>query len=925
MKIRRNPLLHFLFMVLFYLLCHNVFLGEVSQVPEVTFPNITVLKYYNNSFYFGGAHEDSWAITAKDLNNTETMVKKLDKEPLALVIYDADSQTGSNECSNKNGGCEHVCVPVSQEEIKCMCSIGYYIDQADDTKCRPVDNFLMYAADGRVQGLSIDKQRQDILVPLTNEGHATGLDYLAAEQLIFWVDNGVGEIWRVKRDGSGKKKLLSNLESPVGLAVDWVARNIYWSDDRTDVIEVCTIDGQHRKVIISGDLVRPASLEVSPADGLLFWIDTDITAAKLEKAYLDGTNRTVLSTDMKMNSVSDISIDPQGKWIYLTYNFASNGESFGRISFDGNRNETFRPKSSEMVRSPVSLTYYDDKIWWIDVDYKGGSISYFQLGATDEVNVVKRNLGGRTSLWDLKMYSPSLQSDIGNNPCSNNSFCSHLCLYNGEEGKCHCSFKKLGDDGRTCVDYSAFLIYSGVHYIESLSLEQNSADNQPFPKIQNTTYLKNVISLAYNYEQQEIYYTDIHTESISAVFFNGSGLRQILSLHGSAEGLAFDSLSNVLYWTSAGDSSIKKIDMARHPYIVDLVVQLRPEDKPRGIDINMCTKQIFWTNWNKENPSIQRAYSTGYDMKSIITKDIRMPNGIAIDVQNTYDTQIQRLFWADAQLDKIEMCDLDGGNCKIVASSILQHPFDIAVYGDSLFYTDWKNHSVVRVNKLSGEDAVVIKNNIMRPMGLATVSSDPVKCYSSSCSYLNGGCEDICHDEGPGKVTCSCLSGRHLLPDGRRCTSSIASCHANQFQCLGSSTEANKNFCIPYELTCDGLKHCPDGSDERIEFCLLRECPKNFFKCANSKCIKESLKCNGIDNCGDFSDETLCPCKHPENEFKCNIGPCISKNKVCNLEKDCPDASDEKHCEGARNCTASRAAQTVDEDEIGQFIPILFK
>ena len=143
MKIRRNPLLHFLFMVLFYLLCHNVFLGEVSQVPEVTFPNITVLKYYNNSFYFGGAHEDSWAITAKDLNNTDAMVKKLDKEPLALVIYDADSQTGSNKCSNKNGGCEHVCVPVSKEEIKCMCSIGYYIDQADDTKCRPVDNFLM--------------------------------------------------------------------------------------------------------------------------------------------------------------------------------------------------------------------------------------------------------------------------------------------------------------------------------------------------------------------------------------------------------------------------------------------------------------------------------------------------------------------------------------------------------------------------------------------------------------------------------------------------------------------------------------------------------------------------------------------------------------------------------------------------------------
>ena len=143
--------------------------------------------------------------------------------------------------------------------------------------------------------------------------------------------------------------------------------------------------------------------------------------------------------------------------------------------------------------------------------------------------------------------------------------------------------------------------------------------------------------------------------------------------------------------------------MSNDAHIVDLVVQLQPNDKPRGIDINPCTKQLFWTNWNKESPSIQRAYTSGFQKMDIITENIRMPNGIAVDVQNTYDTQIQRLFWADAQLDKIEMCDLDGRNCKIIASSHLQHPFDIAVYGDSLFYTDWKNHSVVRINKLSGK------------------------------------------------------------------------------------------------------------------------------------------------------------------------------------------------------------------------------
>lgn len=43
-------------------------------------------------------------------------------------------------------------------------------------------------------------------------------------------------------------------------------------------------------------------------------------------------------------------------------------------------------------------------------------------------------------------------------------------------------------------------------------------------------------------------------------------------------------------------------------------------------------------------------------MESIITTDIRMPNAIALDDFS------QKLFWADARLDKIERCELDGSD-----------------------------------------------------------------------------------------------------------------------------------------------------------------------------------------------------------------------------------------------------------------------
>lgn len=57
-----------------------------------------------------------------------------------------------------------------------------------------------------------------------------------------------------------------------------------------------------------------------------------------------------------------------------------------------------------------------------------------------------------------------------------------------------------------------------------------------------------------------------------------------------------------------------------------------------------------------------------------------MPNALAIDLA------AQKLYWSDARLDKIERADLDGKH-RFVLSKVPQHPFDIAVYGNSIYWT----------------------------------------------------------------------------------------------------------------------------------------------------------------------------------------------------------------------------------------------
>ena len=61
---------------------------------------------------------------------------------------------------------------------------------------------------------------------------------------------------------------------------------------------------------------------------------------------------------------------------------------------------------------------------------------------------------------------------------------------------------------------------------------------------------------------------------------------------------------------------------------------------------------MYWTDWGA-TPKIERAdLDNGRNRRVIVQGDLKWPNGLVIDEAS------QRLFWADAGLDKIETSDL---------------------------------------------------------------------------------------------------------------------------------------------------------------------------------------------------------------------------------------------------------------------------
>lgn len=73
---------------------------------------------------------------------------------------------------------------------------------------------------------------------------------------------------------------------------------------------------------------------------------------------------------------------------------------------------------------------------------------------------------------------------------------------------------------------------------------------------------------------------------------NGTDHAVIVNMQMSVEGLAYDAMSDKLFWTSNNDASIRSIDIGLigHDYenntnYIKQVIQLNPNDKPRGMHI----------------------------------------------------------------------------------------------------------------------------------------------------------------------------------------------------------------------------------------------------------------------------------------------------------------------------------------------------
>lgn len=397
----------------------------------------------------------------------------------------------SHPCRTENGNCKHICVPQQFSQHTCICATGYTKEGV--TECKPFDDdFLLVATRNKVAAVPISETGpKNIAMDAIGGVAISAVDYEFESRTIFVADTaGVNKGITAYSFGNAVPRAIVRdtfgSMSIKDLAVDWVNYNLYFinqDSDRTN-IEVCKLDGEHRKILFTTKTETPTSIAVDPIARYLYWADQG-QKPSIQRALLDGSRREVV-VSQGVSEPTDMAIDIASHMIYWA---DAKLDGIYRVRSGGGTPEQVRTD----IASAAGLGILGQNMFWtdnrLDKVFKASS----KPNQTSLLLAPVTMTAAQKDLGDVTVFSKDNQPRASS-PCQitdnlRKSPCPQLCFAapGTQSPTCACARGVL--KGRQCEEPDTYIMFADGDRIVDASIEPDVKASrplkEPFPSMDN--------------------------------------------------------------------------------------------------------------------------------------------------------------------------------------------------------------------------------------------------------------------------------------------------------------------------------------------------------------------------------------------------------------------------------------------------------
>ena len=479
--------------------------------------------------------------------------------------------------------------------------------------------------------------------------------------------------------------------SPRSLAVDVVEGHIYWTDQGSRWIWRANLDGSGTEAVVTSGLIRPVALSLDRDRGHLYW--TDAGSNRIQRADLDGSQvRTLVSVGL--HSPEGLALDGDGGKIYWS-DYGTN--KIQRADLDGSDVEDL-VSTGLRIPGELALDTRAGKIYW--TDYGTDKIQRANLDGSNVEDLVTTGLsiakGLALDLAGGKIY----WADAGTRKIQRSDL-------DGSNVETLLTRSSDIPTGLALADPFADLSPN----LASVALPRSGTwrrfevqASEPVLVVANPTGSPPRILIAPSGEdagpcpaQAEASLTRYHGQSVYLAACEPGEARVELRRVSDQAVLRTYALrvpdKTRMYWTDSRRDLIQRADIDGSN-VENLVT--RGLRDPGDIALDLTEGKMYWTDQGTDR--IQRSNLDGSNVEDLITT-LDYPSGLALDLT------AGKMYWTDLNTDKIQRSNLDGSNIEDLVTRGLNTPRGMAldIAGGKMYWADQGTDKIQRSN-LDGSD-----------------------------------------------------------------------------------------------------------------------------------------------------------------------------------------------------------------------------